>query len=371
MLLLLACSDSTLRTNESGEVGSDSSAADSAQADSSPVDSTPPTDSSVDSAAQDSGPLETGDTDIEPQTCLEYLADQTGVDPDYAQFSPVLNSACLGTNHQDIAGVQHVVFVGDSITVGTPPTNVEDFYRNLMAADLATRFGIEAPSYDWQWYDLFNGTAYIQDSGAFSVCAKYGGRTDDLVQDNNQIIDCIPEDRRSETTLVVMTVGGNDLFSLVEDYNTGVAVEDLWLQVDDEVQLQREAVEMLREDKEMFPGEMFVVFANVYEFTDGMGNVDACPGAESLGYKYDLAAPELVEMIRYYEEQFMKIAVDAQADMTFMDEAFCGHGYNAEDSTGPCYRTDNRDLWFDLTCFHPNDLGHAAIAEMMLSTVDE
>jgi lysophospholipase L1-like esterase len=240
-----------------------------------------------------------------------------------------------------------------------------------MAADLATRFGIEAPSYDWQWYDLLNGTALIQDSGAFSVCAKYGGRTDDLVQDNDQVVSCIPEDRRDETTLVVMTVGGNDLFSLVEDYHAGIAIEELWVQVENEVQLLRDAVTLLRTDKSTFPGEMFVVFANIFEFTDGMGNVDTCPGAASLGYVYDLSAPELVEMIRYYEEEYMRIAVDTQADMVFMGEGFCGHGYNADDPTGPCYREDDRELWFDLTCFHPNDLGHAGIAEMMLSTVDE
>lgn len=373
MLFLFACSESALQLTESGVLAPHSSADSTASADSDPqvVDSSvdSATDSAADSAPPDPG--ETGETVEEPQTCLEYLSGQTGVSPDYAQFAPVLNAACLGTNHQDIAGVEHVVFVGDSVTVGTPPTNVEEFYRNLLAADFATRFGLEAPSYDWQWYDLLNGTALVQDSGAFSVCAKYGGRTDDLVQDNNQVIDCIPEERAAETTLVVTTVGGNDLFALVEDYHAGVPVEELWLQVENEVQLLREAVSYLKTDKVRFPGEMYVVFANVFEFTDGMGNVDACPGAASLGYVYDLSAPELTEMIRYYEEEYMRIAVDTQSDMVFVGENFCGHGYNAEDATGPCYRSDDRALWFDFTCFHPNDLGHAAIAEMVLSTVDE
>lgn len=370
MLLLLSCATTVVMSEKTSTDAHDSAQPTDSGGDSTANDTDSAVDTDEDSAPPDSGG-DSGDVVVDPPTCLEYLADQTGVSPDYAQFSPALNDACLGTDHQDIAGVEHVVFVGDSITVGTPPTNVEDFYRNLLAADFATRFGIEAPAYDWQWYDLLNGTAAIQDSGAFSVCAKYGGRTDDLVQDNNQVTDCIPEARRSETTLVIMTVGGNDLFSLVEDYADGMPVEDLWIQVENEVTALREAVTWLKSDKETFPGEMFVVFANVYEFTDAMGNVDACPGAASLGYQYDLSAPELTEMIRYYEEEYMRIAVDTQSDMVFMSEGFCGHGYNAEDPTGPCYRDDDRALWFDFTCFHPNDLGHAAIAEMMLSTVNQ
>ncbi|MEQ9323824.1 MAG: hypothetical protein RIF41_31965, partial [Polyangiaceae bacterium] len=41
--------------------------------------------------------------------------------PDYDQFMPVVDSHCLGTDHQDITNVEHVVFLGDSVTVSTPP----------------------------------------------------------------------------------------------------------------------------------------------------------------------------------------------------------------------------------------------------------
>jgi lysophospholipase L1-like esterase len=371
VLLLLACTET--KALDSG--GESTAAVDSTPTES--VADSEPTADSVDSVptdSVDSAPpsMETGDSAApEPLSCLEQLAAKQPLAPDYAQFSPVLNSACLGTNHQDIAGVQHVVFVGDSVTVGTPPNTVETFYRNVMAEDLSARFGIEAPAYEWYWYDLFTGNAYMQDSGAFSVCAKYGARTDDLVQDHDQIIECIPESRAGETTLIVMTVGGNDLFSLVEDYHEGIPVEELWTTVEGEVQLLREALSWVKTDKDRFPGEMYVIFANLFEFTDGEGNVDACPGAASLGYTYDLSAPDLQAMIQYYQEQYMSIAVETQSDMVFMGEGFCGHGYNSTDTAGPCYRPDNQDVWFDLTCFHPNDDGHVATAEMMLSVVDE
>jgi lysophospholipase L1-like esterase len=329
--------------------------------------------SAGESAPPESAPAgETGDTAMAtPLSCLESLATKQATPPDYAQFDPVLNGACMGTNHQHIADIQHVVFVGDSVTVGTPPNTVENFWRNVVAVDLAARFGIEAPEEAWYWYDLWTGNAYEQDSGAFSVCAKYGARTDDLVEDNDQIIECIPEDRAGENTLVMMTVGGNDLFALVEDYAAGVDVATLWSDVEREVTNLRDAVTWVKTDRDRFPGEMSVVVANVFEFTDGMGNVDACPGAETLGYSYDLSAPDLQDMIRYYQEQWMSIAVETQSDIVFMGEAFCGHGYNADDPSGPCYRADTQELWFDLTCFHPNDAGHLATAELMLSVVEE
>ena len=55
------------------------------------------------------------------ELCFEEIM---GVDPeteggpDYDQFSPVIGTHCAGTDHQDIADVERVVFLGDSVTVG-------------------------------------------------------------------------------------------------------------------------------------------------------------------------------------------------------------------------------------------------------------
>src|SRR5258708_6468938 len=50
--------------------------------------------------------------------------------PNYDQFNPKYPlTHCSGTNQQDITGVQKVVFLGDSVTVGTPPIATADYYR--------------------------------------------------------------------------------------------------------------------------------------------------------------------------------------------------------------------------------------------------
>ena len=74
-----------------------------------------------------------------------------------------------------------------------------------------------------------NGTSLVQNSGAFWSCAKWGARTDDLMQDNSQVLDCFPLEERTKKTLVIMTMGGNDIASLTKaglegkplDYESG------------------------------------------------------------------------------------------------------------------------------------------------------
>lgn len=379
LITLAACASAKLTPTDSATPSGDDSVAespvDSPESDP-PADDSPANGDDSDSPADDSAADDSAEPVEAPETALDCFGGLYGDGsvpvPDYDQYAPVMNSQCAGTNHQDIAGVERVVFVGDSITVGSPPTDPNLFYRVQLADALVARFGLDAPDIAWEWYDPFNGTTITQESGDFASCAKWGARTDDLMQDNDQVVDCLPEEERDKVTLVVITMGGNDLFNLAEGYNAeGRSTEELWAQVYDYMQLMRDAVTWMTEDPTRFPNGIYVVFANLYEFTDSLGDVASCPGAESVGYSWDLSAPELVEMINWSQEEYMHIAVDTQTDMIFMGESFCGHGYNRDDTTGRCYRAPDADLWFDLTCFHPNDLGHTAIADLFQSVIEE
>ncbi|HWB75941.1 MAG TPA: SGNH/GDSL hydrolase family protein [Nannocystaceae bacterium] len=289
---------------------------------------------------------------------------------------PTIGSHCLGTNHQDIAGIERVVFLGDSVTVGTPPTLPGDIYRSKLADALAGEFMLQFGEGGnsellWQLVDLFNGVSIARDSGAFSSCAKWGARTDDLLAPGPQIADCFPEETRGLRTLVVMTMGGNDISSLTQDAIDGVPMEMLWASIMDAVQLNREAVQWLK-DPTNFPNGSFVVFGNLYEFTDGTGDVMACDVSGLAGFDQPIPAPdELAEMVIWANEQYMEIAVETGSDMIFMLEAFCGHGFNADDPTAPCYRGPGTETWFDLTCIHPNPTGHQQLSDMFLAVVDE
>jgi hypothetical protein len=226
--------------------------------------------------------------------------------PDYDQFSPTIGSHCMGTNQQDITGIQRVVFLGDSITVGTPPTLSGDFYRSLLADQLATKFGISAPNGIWKAADPVNGTSIIEESGAFASCSKWGARTDDLLTGGAQIADCFPQDKMDQRTLVVMTMGGNDVSSLAQDATNGASSADLWTATQSFVQLQREAIEWLYTPGR-FPNGVFVVFANNYEFTDGTGEVQSCDVSGLAGFDQPLPNPqEVTAMIVWANEQYLR-----------------------------------------------------------------
>lgn len=371
MLFLLACAPSSTPDNKNLESAFTDSRADSPPVDSkesqleeSPVESKDSPKESVDS---------TPVVDTSPPSVTECFAD-IGSPLDYAQFSPVMNSKCMGTNYQTIQGIQRVVFVGDSVTVGTPPTATSDWYRNVLAEELANRYGLEKPGWDWQNVNLVDGTTYVQQSGDFMSCAKYGARTDDLLLDpHRQLLTCLPEEDRGLTTLVVMTTGGNDLFSMLQDVQNGVDEATVRATWDQALVDYRDAVHYVKDDATMFPGGLYFVFANIFDLSDAEGAEDMarCEGAVLIGMDDAIRQPLVWELVTQWQTETLRLAIETGSDMVFMGEAFCGHGSNFDNSAGRCYRAADAANWYDFTCEHPNDLGHAAIAELVLSVVDE
>ncbi len=331
--------------------------------------------------------------------------------PNYDQFHPVVASHCLGTNHQDIHDVELVVFLGDSVTVGTPslehllPIDNAHFWRNQLAEWLTDRYDLsQGNGLDWNlWkmYDPFSGKGGQVVAGDFRNCAKWGARTDDFLEGGRQIPECFPEGGSDRRTLVVFTMGGNDISKITEDGGNATPEEVAagypheWDLAYRTIAYLEEAVAWLK-DPARFPNGSWVIFASPYEFTDGTGKTDACspqfvldiPGIGPVDlsqFDLSLAAlagmkewekPEVLEdIVIWMLEQYMRIAVQYQADMIFLLEHFCGHGYVA---TGPeadpenrCYEGPDAELYFDVTCIHPSAAGHTAIYQMFRAVVEE
>lgn len=293
------------------------------------------------------------------------------IGPNYDQFNPIIGSHCMGTNHQDITGVQRVVFLGDSITVGTPPTLSGDFYRAKVADTLAMKFGLDKPNLLWKSADPINGTAILQESGNFASCSKWGARTDDFLAGGNQIPDCFPADKLNQRTLVIMTMGGNDIASITKDASNGATQMELMNKTQGFVNLMREAVAWFYEPGR-FPNGVYVIFANNYEFTDGTAEVQSCDVSGLAGFDQPVPSPkDLQALVVWANEQYMSTAVEFGADMIFLLEDFCGHGFNADNPQAPCYRGPGNENWFDLTCIHPNPTGHQHVTDMFMAVVNE
>ncbi len=327
-----------------------------------------PDDEGVSGAADASVSSETADAQTDASDALtvakcfeDTFESGSVIRLDYDQFAPVVGTHCVGTNHQDIQDIERVVFLGDSVSAGTPPTDGSDFYRSRLADKLATRFDIEAPSDLWKSANMFGGFPLLADSGAFSACPQWGAKTNDLL--DPQVERCFPASSRDARTLVVFTIGGNDVAGLTKAGSSGVAHDVLWIRVHQFVEELRNALAWFREPGR-FPNGVDIVFANIFEFTDATGDTNSCPAAETAGFGDPWQDPEaLAEMVIWANEQFLKAAVDYDADMMFMLETFCGHGFKHDDPSGECYRGPDAARWFDDTCMHPNPLGHEMIAE--------
>lgn len=341
---------------------------------------TPADAGSDDAGAVDAGSIDDGgspdagtDAGPPPLTAADCFSGiQTagsGPDIDYDQFGPTIGTHCYGTDHQDIENIERVVFLGDSITVGTPPTDTNDYYRNKLADLLTPVFGLAPPDLFWKMADPFSGTSVTRDSGDFSNCSEWGARTDDLVRDSTQVEDCFPVGERNKNTLVIFTVGGNDIASLTENGPDRTEQEN-WNAVEEFVQLLRDAIWWIKEPGR-FPNGVSVIFSNLYEFTDGTGDIESCPAAGMAGFTSWQDPDLLADLVIWANEQYMSIAVETGTDMIFALEAFCGHGFRAGDASARCFRGLDAETWFDFTCIHPNPTGHQALADMFNAIVDE
>jgi lysophospholipase L1-like esterase len=279
--------------------------------------------------------------------CRKLTRPLEGDKPKYEPFGPKVANHCYGTNHQDIKDIELVVFVGDSITKGTPPTLERDFYRKQLETMLKDKFGdIE-----------------IRD------CSKWGAQMDDLLLGSQkQLITCLPKEVETKRTLIIMTMGGNDMQSMAKRSAAGEAMATTMKRATDSLKLFRDAM-IWAKDKKRFPNGSFVIAANVYEFTDGTGKLTACPLAKTAGFTKDWGQGRSVFL--HYNEQMVKIAVETQIDMIFILEHFCGHGLFSDDPQNACYLGPDTPKWFDPTCTHPSPEGHHQLAKMFMAVVNE
>ena len=260
---------------------------------------------------------------------------------DYDKYGGKMNSTCSGTDHQDIQNPEKLVFPGESITVGTLPTPGNQVYRQLLT-NLAKA--------QWPSIEVAN-------------CSNNGDQTDDFFAGTNQIPKCFPA-AEPKKTLVVITMGGNDIAAMAKDKLSFAAAK---AESDKVLVNMKKAVDWLKDPKN-FPNGSWVVFANVYEYTGLTADLSSCPAGAFAGLSgsWEVGTSALVQL----REGYMKIAVDAKADMIFLGEHFCGHGYKYNDTKSQCY-IPNSSNWFDISCIHPTPAGHKEVADLFWKTISE
>jgi len=205
--------------------------------------------------------------------CFADRAEGDTPSPNYDQFDPQVGRHCSGTNHQEIEGVEKVVFLGDSVTNGTPddahPLCIDNdhLFRTLLANWLSEHFDLSKGNLleweQWESYScLYDGHAGLRRSGDFLNCSRWGANNEDFLgeirlgqfdeetretvcqdccamgqcEDGNRCVraaatpalddrcetgdgllrQCVPDSVTQEKTLFVFTMGGNDVASMTK-----------------------------------------------------------------------------------------------------------------------------------------------------------
>lgn len=293
------------------------------------------------------------------ERCFPDIGDEAAGFPIYDELGAVVADHCQGTDHQEVDTIEKVVFLGDSITAGTPPTPDVDFYRNELAEKLEGRFGPGLEVVD---------------------CSEFGARADDLLQHKDRQLNlCFPDGVEEKRTLIIMTMGGNDMMAAAELIAAGGTDTEAAALVQEALDYTDEAFAWIREGSDLdgvspelstrFPAGVFMVYSNVYEFTDATGDLGSCPMAATLGFDYVI--PQLRDGYIWVSEAYMELAVRYRFDLILMLEQFCGHGYHAGDESNECYRGAEAEIWFDGTCIHPNPTGHEVVSDMFYTVVTD
>ena len=149
--------------------------------------------------------------------------------------------------------------------------------------------------------------------------------------------------------LVVMTVGGNDLHSVLRDPS---GVEE---RIANTVDNWRKIAEYFLDDQR-FPDGSTLLMANVYEPTDAVGQVGNC--------FYGLNISFLLPNLHDANTQLRALAEEAGFSALDLRGTFLGHGFNHSDPTTPYFNEEDPSLWMANSCTHPNPRGHHEIREL-------
>ncbi len=242
----------------------------------------------------------------------------------------------MGIKNQVVRDVERVIFLGDSITATPYLTSP---WSDRIRPDLQ---------------DLFGSDLEIQNYAA------WGAITDDILSDQLPRIDT----ESTKRTLVMFTIGGNDALQVIGD-DTTTALAHMEGKVDN----LHDILTWLY-DPSNVPGGVYVIFANVYNPTDGEGDFTHC--GFGAGLEDWPNSDEVAETANgWYEDE----ANEHGSDLLNLHDLFAGHGFNNDDPTNPWYCnecdpcTDGCPRWYDATCIHPNNLGHIALAGFFLCMI--
>ena len=176
----------------------------------------------------------------------------------------------------------------------------------------------------------------------------------------------VPRQGNNVLGLVVFTTGGNDL---IHAYGKAPPVEGAmfgataaqarpWRE-----NVSRRLAEMVATVTNRFPGGCHVFLANIYDPTDGLGDVEKA------------GLPPWPDGLLIHREYNQTIAdyVSRHGNVHLVDihSAFMGHGIHCTQFWRSCYQRTDPHYWFHPNLEDPNDRGYDALRRLFLNAISE
>lgn len=245
---------------------------------------------------------------------------------------------------------ERIIFLGDSITAGVGASAGSLTYPSLL---------VNNDDDEWGDYGDVDLRGLFGEMDVVDVSA--GGATTDTVQAQQlPNLSGVLGDSVSGESLIVITIGGNDMqANLLQILTGGDEVAD---EVIGEVVNNLHDFVDYFDDADRFPDGTFIYLSNVYEPTDSFGQVDQCLFGFDIGpvmHNFDQA-----------NDAIRGVAEERGTGMIDLRGHFMGHGWYNEDPDLPWHHPVDPTRWFDDDCIHPNDRGHHELRRLFHAAID-
>lgn len=165
------------------------------------------------------------------------------------------------------------------------------------------------------------------------------------------------------TGIVVITTGGNDLihsYGLAKPrdgamYGCTVEQTKVWKE-----SFRERLLKILAETKSKFPGGCEIFLANIYDPTDGVGDIEKANIVLP-------AWPDGMFALTSFNTVIAEVcAADPHVHLVDIHSLFLGHGIHCEDVNHPSYRKEDPGYWYFRNLEDPNDRGYDALRRAFL-----
>jgi lysophospholipase L1-like esterase len=237
-----------------------------------------------------------------------------------------------------------IIFLGDSITAGDGTNEERQLYKAILQENAARWTGFD----DVDLETSFPSIAEVVD-------VSVGGATTDTML-VSQLADLESQLAfpASGETLIVFTIGGNDLQAALVPFANAQVV------VDKTLGNLAEIIDWLQ-DPAKFPDGAYLHVTNVYEPTDGIGQYDDC----FFGIDFEEKMPYL----EAYNQGVADMANEKGFAAVDLRGHFLGHGWNYMDMNVPQHDMDDMTLWMLDDCIHPNPRGHHELRRLFHASI--